>query len=162
MLATPPWVDVEMTSVSRRRFLRTGAAALGVGAAGCVSFGDDDESGPAGTRLNSLQVGNHDRRHRTVYVLLLEGGEPTYWEAMEADPYDAGENRLGGGEFQNYPTEAGEYVLYAWRDDQPRPEWRRFDLREHDADCVNVFVMVGAQDDRTGLVRILPSAGCPA
>lgn len=151
-----------MSPLSRRQLLGVGGAALGTGLAGCSSLGSDGESGTVPTRLSELQVGNRDPHPYTVYVLLVEDGDPRYWNVMDVEAHEDDGSPLPGGEFEGYPTDAGEYALYAWRDDQPRSEWRRYDFREHDAECVNATILVGWEDDRTGRVRLLTSTGCPA
>ena len=145
-----------MSPLSRRTVLTLGGTALCTGLAGCATLG---EASPADTRLHELTVANHESEPHTVHVLLLEDGEPVYMASREVegrtDP-----DRVPGGEFEGYPTEAGSYVLYAWRDDQPRPEWRRFDFSEYDVDCVEIAIHVGMGDVPDSYVSIWRSFNC--
>lgn len=131
-----------MSSLTRRNLLRLGGTSLGLGIAGCLSSGSGSES-PEPSRLVTLGVSNYEPEPCTVYVLLLEDDEPVYWNTMAADAFERDENRTGGGTFDGYPTEPGSYVLYAWRDDQSRADWQRFDFREYDTECLGIYVKVG-------------------
>ena len=148
-----------MSPCTRRRILQLNSVVLGGSLAGCTRSRDEPSSSTTEIRLNVLQAVNRDQQPYTIHVLLVENGEPVYWKSAEVSPYNPAENRLGGGQFEAYPTDPGEYVLYAWRDDQPRDEWRQSDLRDHDAPCANIVIMIGDAD--TGTVKILRSFGCP-
>lgn len=146
-----------MFSLNRREILQLGGVSLGVGTAGCTSVGINS-SGPP--RLVKLTIGNHDPEPYTVYVMLLKDGEPVFWNVMDADAANPDTNRPGGGRLEGYPTEADSYVLYAWRDDQPRSDWQRFDFGDHDAECVGIYIQIGYFDSDTGELRIYRTYDC--
>ncbi|RQG95069.1 hypothetical protein [Natrarchaeobius chitinivorans] len=147
-----------MSALTRRRAFQSGAVALAALGGGCTSLGRET---PEPTRLNEISVWNYDPEPRTVYVLVLDD-DPVYWSLEVADAYSENDDVLGGAEFDGLPAESGTYVLYAWRDDQPRSEWERLDLGEYGHTCTNLVIRIGSRsgDDR-GEVSILASAGCP-
>lgn len=129
---------------TRRNALRFCGVAIGAGLAGCAALGRRSE--PSVTRLGELEVINHDFRSYTVHALFVEESEPTYWDSIEATPADDERNSVGGGTFDEYPTEPGDALLYAWRDGQSTTEWESFEFREYDTPCLGVWIMVGAAD----------------
>ncbi|MFP8957569.1 hypothetical protein ACLI4Y_12635 [Natrialbaceae archaeon A-CW3] len=113
-----------MVSHSRRRALQCGSVVLAGTLAGCLDrFRSDPETVP---RLSQLSVANMDSSPATVSALVLEDGDPVFHDRLEADALEG--NRAGGGEFDGYPTEPGQYEIYAWYDDQSRSEWGHIDL----------------------------------
>ena len=112
--------------------------------------------------MKEISVLNRDPATYTVSMLLVEDGEPVYWDSVDVDAYSADSDTVGSAEFENYPTEPGAYTLYVWRDDQPRSAWAEYDLREYDLPCVKFLVILGRpSDDRRRRVSLRPSAGCP-
>ncbi|WP_135827397.1 hypothetical protein [Halorussus halobius] len=145
-----------MPDLSRREALRLCGVTLSGAVAGC-STGSRESSDPT---LGELDVSNHDFRSYAVSVLFLDDDEPVYHgerTATPAEPETADSSevaRLGGATFEDAPTDVGDYVLYAWRDDQPVSEWRKFDFREHDSSCIGLMVQIGDTTSRTGEVSI--------
>jgi len=135
-----------MARLTRRRTLQLGSVTLGGAIAGCTALGDGDSET---LTLGELHVDNLDFESHTVSVLFLDGENPVYWDTMDASPAESEEDDAtdvavaGGGIFEGYPTEVGNYVMYAWRDQQPRSEWEQFDFREHDGSCIGVEIKIG-------------------
>lgn len=150
-----------MVLVTRRNALQLGGGILGIIGSGCTAL--EDES-PEETYLNDLTVLNRDRTEYTLFVLMIKGEKPVYWNSVDVDAYSEEEDRAGGGEFTNYPTDPGSYSLYVWRDDQPRSEWEQVDFDEFDhptGGCVEIMIMVGdASDEDHGNISILHSISC--
>jgi len=147
-----------MSGPTRRRALRLCSVALAGGAAGCASSIRDS---PVDPTLGELDASNYDFRSYALSVLVLDGDEPVYSEkkeigAAEPEASDSSEIAvLGGATFEGFPTDVQDYVLYAWRDDQPSSEWAEFDFHELDAPCVGLDVHVGdVTESRTGDVSI--------
>jgi len=63
------------------------------------------------------------------------------------------------GEFDGFPTDPGNYVLYVWRDDQPRSEWTQVDFSESDRSCLNLTIFIGYRS--AGEITVLSSTRCP-
>jgi len=139
-----------MPPLTRCRALQLAGMASVGGLAGCVTS-DEESSEPS--RLAELTVSNHDPRQYTVHVVVLEDGEPVYWDSKQASPAEDGQ--LGGATFEGYPTEPGHYVLHARLDDQPESEWKRFDFAEYDTPCLGLNIAIGdATDGRVGELSI--------
>ncbi|EMA40852.1 hypothetical protein C446_06735 [Halobiforma nitratireducens JCM 10879] len=142
-----------MKRLTRRHALQFGSVALGAAVAGCSSLGVG-ASEP--TRLTGIRVENRDPTARTVHVLLLDGDDPVYWDSVAADAYSTDRDRGDVTEFEGVPTELGAVVVYAWRDDQPRDEWERFDFGSDDSSCFELVVGIGyTVDDERGEITIL-------
>ncbi|MFP9191521.1 hypothetical protein ACLI4Q_07700 [Natrialbaceae archaeon A-CW1-1] len=140
-----------MVSHSRRRALQCGAVVLSGSVAGCLDrFRSEPDPVP---QFGDLAVINEDSSPATVSVFVLEDGDPVYHDRLEANAAEG--NRLGGGEFDGYPTEPGQYEIYAWYDDQPRSEWNHIDLGDlverysgsNDTPCYRVRVRIESADD---------------
>lgn len=145
-----------MSSFTRRKALQFSGVCLALGVAGCTETGwnTSEES-----RLAELHVGNWDSESYTVYVLLVEDDEPVYWDMMEVEPADG--SHLGSGEFDGFPTDPGDYVLYVWRDDQSRSEWTQLDFNELDRSCLNLTIFIGQRGRSAGEISIISSTRCP-
>jgi len=147
-----------MPELTRRRALQLCSVALAGGAAGCAASIPDSSVDPT---LGELDASNYDFRSYTLSVLVLDGDEPVYSEkkeigAAEPEASDSSEIAvLGGASFEGFPSDVGDSVLYAWRDDQPPSEWAEFDFRERDAPCYGLDIHVGdVTGSRTGDVSI--------
>lgn len=145
-----------MPSITRRNTLQFSGAFLALGVAGCTEISPDSSEA---SRLAGLHVGNYDRESYIVHVLLVEDGEPAYWDKMEIEPVD--EHRLGGGNFDGYPTDPGNYVLYVWRDDQSRSEWTQVDFDNHDRSCLDLTILIGMRGTSAGEITITSTTRCP-
>lgn len=147
-----------MARLTRRKALQTGGSAILAGLAGCSSFNRDASST---LTLGEMGVLNLDFRPHTVSVAILDDKEPVYWAEMNASAAEPEEDdsssvaTAGGGSFEGFPAEVGEYLLYAWRDNQPTSEWEMFDFSEVDTSCVGLDIHVGdTEKSRTGDVSI--------
>ena len=147
-----------MLPVTRRRTLQMGGSAIVAGLAGCGAFG---RGSPPDPTLGDIEVTNLDFRSHTVSVLVLDAEEPVYWAEMDASAAEPEADdssdvaRAGGGSFEGFPTDVGEYVLYAWRDRQPASKWESFDFSEVDASCVGLDIQIGdVTESRAGEVSI--------
>jgi hypothetical protein len=82
-------------------------------------------------------------------VLILNEEVPVYSvemdvSAAEPEPTDSSDvANAGNGSFEGFPTEVGEYVLYAWRDRQLASKWAKFDFREKNASCLGLNITIG-------------------
>lgn len=158
-----------MSGPTRRRALQLCSVALAGGAAGCAASIRDSSVDPT---LGELDASNYDFSSYTVSVLVLDGDEPVYSEEKEiesaepeeSDPSDVA--RTGWATFEGFPTDVGDYVLYAWRDDQPPSEWAEFDFREWDTPCLGLSIQIGdLTGSRPGEVSIWYTTNperCPA
>ena len=147
-----------MPRLTRRKTLQTSGSALVAGLAGCGALDGDPAPDPT---LGEIDVTNLDFRAHTVSVLVLDDDEPVYSAEMDVsaaepeatDPSDVA--TAGGGSFEGFPTEVGEFVLYAWRDRQPASKWERFDFREKSVSCLGLDVQIGdVVESRSGDVSI--------
>ncbi|SIS05565.1 hypothetical protein [Natronorubrum daqingense] len=144
-----------MVGRSRRNVLRIAGVSIATVSAGCASL-QNLTSGE--TRIEGLAIHNTDYEEYTGYVLLVDGEDPVYFDSMELEPFSEEENTAGGGLFEGYPSNPGEYTLYAWLDDQSRSEWAQFDVTERDT-CTKITIIVEGPD-REGEVKIVSTAGC--
>ncbi|MFC7202427.1 hypothetical protein ACFQJC_02795 [Haloferax namakaokahaiae] len=129
-----------MDSLTRRRLLHLGSVALMGGVAGCSSAAE-----PPHPTLGELDVVNFDSTSYTVHVLLFRAGDVVYWASEPVEP--ATDHTLGGARFDGYPTESIDELVVR-RDDQPKPEWERFDLTEYETDCLGFSIHIGDVDRR--------------
>ncbi|WP_115864758.1 hypothetical protein [Halorussus litoreus] len=147
-----------MSALTRRRALQLCSVALAGGTAGCATSSRNSSVDPT---LSELDANNYDFRSYTVSVLVLDGDEPVYSAEKEIGPAEPEESdssevaRTGGARFEGFPTDVGDYVLYAWRDDQPTSEWAAFDFREWDTPCLGLNIQIGdVTGSQTGEVSI--------
>ncbi|SDR31452.1 hypothetical protein [Natronobacterium texcoconense] len=147
-----------MTRITRRRALQFGSVTLGAVVAGCSSLG---VGAAESTRLTGIRIKNRDPTSRAVHVLILDGDDPVYWGSEVADAYSVGEDRRDEADFEGVPTELGTHVLYAWRDDQPRDEWERFDFGDYEPSCGQLVIGIGYTDDDQGELTIMTADECP-
>lgn len=147
-----------MSPVSRRTLLQICGGVTLTSVAGCAMT-DSAEELPEG-RLVELYVLNLDDQPHTVSVLLQRGGEPVYRESMDAAAFDTSANRAGGGPFEDYPTSAGTYTLYAWYDDQPTTEWQQYgfispeETASEDQQCLRIHLKVGDRHNQSTPPRL--------
>jgi len=103
-----------MARLTRRKALQTGGSAILAGLAGCSSFNRDASST---LTLGEMGVLNLDFRPHTVSVAILDDNEPVYWSEMKASAAEPeGDDSssvatAGGGSFEGFPAEVGEYLL---------------------------------------------------
>ena len=148
-----------MPSLSRRDALRAGVGvAASVGLAGC-------STGPelAEFRLLSVRLMNTHEEPHSGTVLVVEDGEPIYRSTIDADGAD--DPYVGGGAFEDLPTEPGRYELYGWHRNAATDEWSHlsFDADPLSTDGVScVDVMLRIEPDPEAGVRsfFLRSLGC--
>lgn len=127
-------------SPTRRKILQLGGAALGVSLAGCSS---PQEESTTESRLVELSVLNHTESQHTVHAVLQDGDEVVYWSSIQVTPGDREKNEAGGGEFSDYPTEAGMYTLYAKADNQPDDAWVQAKIYEWGYPCWGLKIRLG-------------------
>lgn len=130
-----------MGSVTRRRAVRVLGACLVGGSAGCTAFGRDAREFP---ELYRLRASNSDTRPHTVHVVLLEDGEPVYWDSGDLQPREDGV--VDSVTFEGYPTDAAPYVLHARIDEQPRSEWRTVEFATFDQPCLSLDLEIGDEE----------------
>lgn len=142
-----------MYSLTRRTLLRLGGVALAGVLAGCNTLEQQFSTPP---QLGKLSVINYDPRPHTVHVLLLDDGEPVYWDSKEVNPAEDGEH--GGTHFTKLPTAPSNYVLQVRADSHPDSKWEHFDFSEYDASCISIKISVGdAEQTDAGDVSIWKS-----
>lgn len=77
-----------------------------------------------------------------ISVLLLEDGEPLYWDSRSISAFPEDDGRAGSYDFEGFPTNHGTYTLYAWRNHQPRSEWETLDIGEISEECIEIIIIV--------------------
>jgi hypothetical protein len=117
-----------MPRFTRRRALQAGGLVLGSALAGCSLGG-----GSTTPRLAQIRVTNaHDAEH-VVQALVLDDGDPIYWESTLLPP---GERQdMSGHSFRDLPSEPGEYEVYVRTDDDSMDDAAHVDLGEYDRPC---------------------------
>lgn len=125
-----------MFPLSRRKVLILSGTALSAGIAGCSTVAVLSTE----TRLGDLRVENYLSEPHTIRILILEDGEPVYWNAVELEAVSDGRTYVEY--LEGYPTREGSFVLYAWMDAQPKSEWQRLDLGEYDNSCLNLSIAI--------------------
>ncbi len=106
----------------------------------------------------------HEQPH-TATVLLFEDGNPVYRATLDAQAADG--SQAGGGEFEGYLTEPGQYELYGWHEHAASHEWARlaFDpeslsVESKHPPCVEVIFMIEAGQSGGAHSQFLRNVGC--
>ncbi|ELY87900.1 hypothetical protein C483_16373 [Natrialba hulunbeirensis JCM 10989] len=119
-------------------------------------------------RLEQLQVVNYVQKSHTVSVEITDDDERVYHDSVEVPSADEdtagwGNDTWSDGAFEDYPTEAGAYMIRTWLDTQSRDEGRTIDLREYEHDCVEMRGLIGdPRMDLGSTLSIWRSFGCSA
>lgn len=146
-----------MPSPTRRDIVNC-SVILTSGFAGCT---ESYVTSPQETTLLSLSAANFDPEAHTIHVLLEHNGQQLYRKSAELPPFDPDTNRVEGNEFEDIPTDPNPHMLYAWRDEQPQSEWKEFDIRNWDNQCLQINIYIGEMRQRLrGNVTIWKTADC--
>ena len=129
-----------MSRLTRRKTLQLGGAVLATGLAGCSAFEEESQTAV----LGKLEAVNNDGRSHTLHVLLLDDGNPVYWDSKEVLPAD--ESGLGFARFEGYPTEPDGYALHVRIETQPKSGWEQFDFDQPNTTCYGFLLSVGSKN----------------
>lgn len=136
----------------RRKLVTMSGVAVLTLSVGCMS--NDDSK----TKIDEIYAVNRSGGSHTLNILLTENGEPVYWKS-ETLKSDGGTVDQSEKEFRNYPSTPGEYILYAWVDDQDHSKWKEYDLGEYESSCAKLLILVEEQNEQVS-ADINASSNC--
>jgi len=144
---------------TRRRVLKTGAAAVLGTLSGC-SYLQSDGPPEGNVQFDPFLVTNWHTEPHDIGVQILADGEPVYWRNISLEGANEGESRSAGETLDDIPEDIADYEvrtrLQEWA--PGRWEWASFSGQKG---CILAEIMIGSPGvwDSSSLV-ITSSSDC--
>lgn len=145
-----------MVKHTRRKLSKICASLSVIPITGCMSWDDSSD-----TRVKNIDIINRTSDRQTINILIVESDDVVYWKSIDMEPTLESDESYSSEILRDILSQSGDYVLYAWKNDQPRSAWQEYNIGKLEVSCTNLLIIIGNENLDEDNIDIKTSAGCP-